>query len=76
MTLVPGTRPALTPDLPGAELLRWYWTASELAGLARTLGVPAGGAKLDVLARLAEKLDGRAPAPPPRRRAAAHPGPS
>ncbi|GAA2792514.1 DUF6434 domain-containing protein [Streptomyces showdoensis] len=67
----PETRPALTADLTGAELLRWYWTLAELAGLARALGLSAGGGKAAVTERLAAALDGRPLPPPPaaRRRA-------
>ncbi|WP_329382660.1 SAP domain-containing protein [Streptomyces sp. NBC_01351] len=57
-------RPALTADLTGAELLRWYWTLAELTGLARSMGVPAGGGKAALTGRLADALDGR-PLPPP-----------
>ncbi|MEU6064776.1 DUF6434 domain-containing protein [Streptomyces sp. NPDC047082] len=51
-------RPALTADLTGAELLRWYWTLDELTGLARTLGVARHGGKVALTARLAAALDG------------------
>ena len=65
-------RPELSPDLPAAELGRWYWTRAELAAFARQLRVPATGAKLELADRLAAILDGRPPAPaPPRRPAAA-----
>ncbi|MDK9499571.1 DUF6434 domain-containing protein [Streptomyces katrae] len=60
------SRPAATPELSGAELLRWYWTLEELTGLARRTGVPAGGGKAALTERLAAALDGRAvPAPAP-----------
>ncbi|MFC8508600.1 DUF6434 domain-containing protein [Streptomyces sp. NPDC057411] len=67
----PEPRPALTAELTGAELLRWYWTLAELTALARALGLSAGGGKAAVTERLAAALDGR-PLPPPaaRRRAA------
>jgi hypothetical protein len=57
------TRPEPTADLTGAELRRWYWTLAELTGLARRLGVPVGGGKIVLTARLAAALD-RAPPPP------------
>ncbi|MFD5413346.1 DUF6434 domain-containing protein [Streptomyces nojiriensis] len=67
------SRPAPTPALTGAELLRWYWTLAELSALAREMGLPAGGGKAAVTARLAAALDGlpgpAAPAPPAARRA-------
>ncbi|MGW6916880.1 DUF6434 domain-containing protein [Kitasatospora sp. NPDC054939] len=56
-------RPALTADLGGSELLRWYWTLDELTALARRLDVPRGGGKTALAARLAAALDGR-PLPP------------
>ncbi|PBC70756.1 hypothetical protein BX265_5313 [Streptomyces sp. TLI_235] len=52
-------RPRPTTALSGAELLRWYWTLDELTGLARELGVPRGGGKAALTARLAAALDGR-----------------
>ncbi|MFE1874197.1 DUF6434 domain-containing protein [Streptomyces sp. NPDC059496] len=67
------SRPALTPALTGTELLRWYWTLAELSALARKMGLPAGGGKAAVTARLAAALDGlpapAAPAAPAPRRA-------
>ncbi|WP_405977566.1 DUF6434 domain-containing protein [Streptomyces sp. NBC_00158] len=60
------SRPELTPELSGSELLRWYWTLGELTGLARRMAVPAGGGKAALTERLAAALDGRAvPAPAP-----------
>ncbi|MFE1409647.1 DUF6434 domain-containing protein [Streptomyces sp. NPDC058746] len=56
------SRPALTPQLSGAELRRWYWTLAELSTLAREMGLSAGGGKVAVTARLAAALDGL-PAP-------------
>ncbi|MFI8963352.1 DUF6434 domain-containing protein [Streptomyces sp. NPDC053493] len=64
----PAGRPALTADLPGAELLRWYWTLAELTGLARAMGLPAGGGKAALTERLAAALDGRPLPPAPVRR--------
>ncbi|MEJ8641405.1 DUF6434 domain-containing protein [Streptomyces sp. MS1.HAVA.3] len=64
------SRPALTSALTGTELLRWYWTLAELCGLAREMGLSAGGGKAAVTARLAAALDGL-PAPA----AAASPAP-
>lgn len=61
-------RPALTPQLSGTELRRWYWLRSELADLARQLGVSAAGGKQQLTDRLAAALDSQ-PLPPesPRR---------
>ncbi|MFB7468777.1 DUF6434 domain-containing protein [Streptomyces sp. NPDC056224] len=59
------SRPALTPALTGAELARWYWTLAELSGLAREMGLSAGGGKAAVTARLAAALDGLPPGPAP-----------
>ncbi|MFB7368422.1 DUF6434 domain-containing protein [Streptomyces sp. NPDC056222] len=64
------SRPSLTPDLTGAELRRWYWTLAELSALARAMGLPLGGGKAAVTARLAAALDGLPvpePDPSPRR---------
>lgn len=76
------SRPALTPELTGAELLRWYWTLAELSTLARDMGLSAGGGKVAVTARLAAALDGlpnrrpRRPGPRPAAPAANSPAPS
>lgn len=53
-------RPEATPALTGAELLRWYWLKSELAALARQLGVRTGGGKQELTQRVAAALDGLA----------------
>ncbi|WP_459645995.1 DUF6434 domain-containing protein [Kineococcus sp. NUM-3379] len=70
-------RPALSPALSGAELLRWYWLGEELQALARQVGVPGRGGKQELTARLAAALDGRPvpPAPPVPARSAALPEP-
>ena len=41
------------------ELRRWYWLRSELAQLARVLGVSTAGTKLELTERLADTLGGR-----------------
>ncbi|MFI5527511.1 DUF6434 domain-containing protein [Kitasatospora sp. NPDC051853] len=61
------SRPALTSELSGAELRRWYWTLDELTVLARAMGVPRGGGKAALTERLAAVLDGAAVAAPVRR---------
>lgn len=57
-------RPAASSALTGAELLRWYWLTSELAALARELGVSPGGGKPELTRRIVAALDGH-PAPEP-----------
>ncbi|MFI6416120.1 DUF6434 domain-containing protein [Streptomyces sp. NPDC050842] len=67
------TRPELSAALRGDELARWYWTLAELTVLARELGVPRGGGKAALTARLRAALDGIAlPAAPSRTRSAGH----
>jgi hypothetical protein len=61
-------RPALSAQLTGAELRRWYWLLSELVGLARTLGVSTSGSKVELTERLCAVLDGGPSAPPRGRR--------
>lgn len=72
-TPVDRTRPPLDARLSGAELRRWYWLRSELAGLARALGISTAGGKAELTVRLAAALDGEPPGPsaPTRRTAAA-----
>jgi len=57
-------RPQLMAELTGAELQRWYWLATELAGLARELGVSPSGSKQQLTARLVAVLDGNTPGQP------------
>ncbi|GIG24937.1 DUF6434 domain-containing protein [Cellulomonas denverensis] len=64
--MTPATRPALTPDLSGTELRRWYWLKEELADFARLLGVRATGSKQLLTDRIAARLDGREFAEPVR----------
>jgi len=52
------SRPRLTPQLTGAELLRWYWLKDELADFARSLGIRTSGSKDLLTRRLAAALDG------------------
>ncbi len=64
-------RPAPSGALTGAELRRWYWTKAELLDLARELGLPTRGGKLELTERLVAALDGAPlPSPAPSRRAA------
>ncbi|GHI86704.1 DUF6434 domain-containing protein [Streptomyces xanthophaeus] len=61
-------RPALTRELSGTELVRWYWTLAELTAFARQLGLSPAGGKAALTDRLAAVLDGR-PEPRPVRTA-------
>ncbi|WP_091412603.1 DUF6434 domain-containing protein [Friedmanniella luteola] len=56
------SRPPLTDELSGPELLRWYWTRAELLRFARASGLDASGDKQALTAKVAAHLDG-APAP-------------
>lgn len=67
-TPVEQARPVLDARLSGAELRRWYWLRSELAGLARALGVSTAGGKAELTVRLAAVLDGELPEAPARTR--------
>lgn len=64
LRLVVEPRPTHDEHLSGQELLRWYWLRTELADLARALGVSASGSKQALTARLVARLDGQ-PLPPP-----------
>jgi len=61
------SRPVLAPGMSGRELVRWYWLRSELADFARSVGVPPGGGKQELTARLVAFL-GDDPPPEVRRR--------
>lgn len=56
-------KPELNSSMDSAELSRWYWTGSELADLARELGVARSGSKMELIERIAAKLSGD-PLPP------------
>lgn len=66
-------RPPLNASLTGTELRRWYWLRSELATFARSLGVSAGGSKVELTVRIAAVLDGEQPPPRLQRPSAAPP---
>ena len=53
-------RPALSRNLTGAELRRWYWLKDELVRFARTLGIRTTGSKDVLIDRVAAFLDGPA----------------
>lgn len=63
-------RPALSPGISGAEVLRWYWRKDELAGFARGLGLSATGNKDLLTRRIVAALDGVELVEPVTRRAA------
>lgn len=60
-------RPDLDATLSGSELRRWYWLRTELADLARSLGISPAGGKIELTERLAAALDGQAVPGPTRR---------
>ena len=57
-------RPEWTPNLSGAEFLRWYWLKAELVDFARTLRIRTSGGKELLTQRIAAKLDGQVFAEP------------
>lgn len=62
-------RPTLSPEMGGAELLRWYWLKDELTGFARSLGLRSSGGKELLTQRIVAALDGQPFAEPAGRRA-------
>lgn len=64
-------RPEPSSRMPPEEIQRWYWTQAELRQIARQLGVPVGGTKAELTARVTASLAGE-PLPgrkkPPRSR--------
>jgi hypothetical protein len=42
------------------DITGWYWTKTELAQIARRLGIPRSGSKAELTARLAAALEGPA----------------
>ena len=54
-------RPPIESVTAEDELRRWYWLRTELAQLARALGVTTTGSKLELTERLADTLGGRQP---------------
>lgn len=61
-------RPPLSPEMGGAELLRWYWRKDELTGFARSLGIRSSGGKELLTRRIVAALDGQPFAEPARPR--------
>lgn len=52
-------RPALSPNLTGAEFSHWYWLKTELTVFARQLQIRTSGSKETLTARIKAALDGR-----------------
>lgn len=63
----PSARPPLSPQMSAAEFSRWYWTVAELRPFARELGIASTGVKAELSARIAARLAGETPPPPPKR---------
>lgn len=55
--------------MTAAQFSRWYWLKTELAGFARSQGLPASGGKEQLAERISAVLDGRPqPSPPAAKR--------
>jgi hypothetical protein len=52
-------RPDIFTIQTGKELKRWYWLKEELVSYCKVAKLNYGGAKFDILNRVAEKLDGQ-----------------
>ncbi|MEO0678679.1 MAG: DUF6434 domain-containing protein [Pseudomonadota bacterium] len=50
-------RPPIADINSASELKRWYWLKAELEAHARTLGLPSGGGKFEILDRIGHFLD-------------------
>jgi Domain of unknown function (DUF6434)/SAP domain-containing new25 len=50
-------RPPIESIRSGDELKRWYWLKSEIVAFARTRKLPYGGAKFDIIERVATMID-------------------
>lgn len=57
----PEARPEPSASLAPGEIDRWYWTQAELRGIARELGIPTGGRKAELAARVRAVLAGESP---------------
>jgi hypothetical protein len=55
-------RPPIEAVKSGVELKDWYWLKTEVMNHARMLGLATKGAKFDIIDRIADHLDGKAPA--------------
>lgn len=59
MTTDKAQRPRIESVRTGAEFKDWYWLKTEAMNRARVLGLPARGAKFDIIDRIADCLDGK-----------------
>ena len=63
-------RPEPSTEIAPEDVERWYWTVAELRQIARDLGVPTGGRKAELAARVRAALAGESlPRPESRHRA-------
>src|SRR6266700_123230 len=53
-----GRRPKLHPGMRVDELRNYYWMKADLVGLARRLGLPTDGYKVELHARIERRLRG------------------
>jgi hypothetical protein len=60
-------RPPIEDVKTGAELKDWYWLKTEVMNHARMLGLPVAGGKFEIIDRIADHLDGKAPTKPRKR---------
>ena len=56
-----GDRPQPTGELSAQDFVRWYWTKTELVAFARSLGLSAGGSKIELTDRIRARLAGEPP---------------
>ena len=64
MTTDKPKRPPIEAIKTGVELKDWYWLKTEVMNHARMLGLRVNGAKFDIIDRIGDRLDGKAPAKP------------
>jgi hypothetical protein len=60
-------RPGLTPRLPVSDFRDFYWLKEELAAFCRQNGLPIGGSKVELAARVEQFLTDRTILPDPGR---------
>jgi hypothetical protein len=56
-------KPRLTPGMPVSEFSSYYWLMSDLVAFARRLGLPTGGRKPELQARIERHLGGQSDRP-------------